>query len=310
MNRLLLLSIFILLIPPVGGQASPLPSVSIECEGGPHEIDVFPGADMATIVICTVSNDSIHSETVEFSVSADDLSFTAPDNVDLSPGSEEEIQITFRGDSSKLPGSRTVDINATITTANGIPCTIGCGEASESFEVEIQQFSSVSVASRTGTLNLEVDTSGEVMFDITNEGNTDDDFSVNIENESGLDSLGFQFVLNSTGTLKPGEQAPYSFEVYASPDVSETNVQVVITVISKNDPTVSETIQFTLRSDGAPEPIISLAGDDTALLYGGISVAGLLITILVLFIAMRSMRRRKVVSFSDEFEDFSDLDDF
>ena len=73
---------------------------------------------------------------------------------------------------------------------------------------------------------------------------------------------------------------------------------------------MSETIQFTLRSDGAPEPIISLAGDDTALLYGGISVAGLLITILVLFIAMRSMRRRKVVSFSDEFEDFSDLDDF
>ena len=201
MNRLLMLSIFILLIPSVGGQASPLPSVSIECEGGPYEIDVFPGADMDTVVTCTVSNDSIHSETVEFSVSADDLSFSAPDNVDLSPGSEEEIQITFRGDSSKLPGTRSVDINATITTANGIPCTLGCGEDSESFEVEILQFSSLSVASRTGTLNLEVDTNGEVMFDITNKGNTNDEFSVNIENESGIESLGFKFFLNGSGEL-------------------------------------------------------------------------------------------------------------
>ena len=35
-----------------------------------------------------------------------------------------------------------------------------------------------------------------------------------------------------------------------------------------------------------------------------------IITILIIFIAMRSMRRRKVVTFNDDFEDFSDLDDF
>ena len=116
--------------------------------------------------------------------------------------------------------------------------------------------------------------------------------------------------MNSTDELKPKEQIPYAFEVYASSEVPETDIEVSVVITSKNDATVSETIQFNLRSDGAPEPIISIGSDETALLYGGISVAGLLITILIIFIAMRSMRRRKVVSFSDEFEDFSDLDDF
>ena len=310
MNRLLLLSIFVLLIPNISAQTSPLPSVSIECEDGPHDINTKSVSTGSTIVSCTVSNDTLFSETIEFSVSSEVLSYSAPESVNLDPGSEEEIEITIRATRSHLPDSYSVDINASVTQVNGVPCTIGCGEDSDSFEVEVLQFSSLEVASRTGTLNLEVDTTGEVVLDITNQGNIDDDFSVDIENISGLESLGFQFILNSTDELKPKEQIPYTFEVYASSEVPETDIEVSVVITSKNDATVSETIQFNLRSDGAPEPIISIGSDETALLYGGISVAGLLITILIIFIAMRSMRRRKIVSFSDEFEDFSDLDDF
>ncbi|MFL2976511.1 MAG: choice-of-anchor T family protein [Candidatus Thalassarchaeaceae archaeon] len=310
MNRLLLLSIFVLLIPNVGAQTSPLPSVSIDCQDGPHDIQVLPGSSNSVVVACMVYNDSLFTETIEFSVTSDVLSHSSPGSIDLNPGSEEEIEITFSVTNSHLPASISVDINASVTQANGAPCVFGCGEDSDSFDVRILQFAAMSVAPRTGTLDIEVDTSGEVILDITNKGNDEDEFIVAIENRSSLESLGFEFILNNTDILKSNEQTPYSFGVYASSEVAETNLEVAVTVTSSFDNKISETIQFTLRSDGAPEPVISLGSDDTALIYGGISVAGLLITILIIFIAMRSMRRRKVVTFNDDFEDFSDLDDF
>ena len=116
--------------------------------------------------------------------------------------------------------------------------------------------------------------------------------------------------MNDTGQLSSGERLPYSLTVSASSDVSETDVQVSVKFVSDFDNSIFERSEFILRSDGAPDPIISLGSDDTALIYGGISVAGLLITVVIIFIAMRSIRRRKIVTFSDDFEDFSDLDDF
>jgi len=310
MNRLLALSILILMIPNVGAQQSPLPTVSIECGDGPHEIEVYPGSTMVTVVTCTVTNDSLHSETVEFAVSAGDLTVAAPGSVSLGPGDEIDIEISFRGDSTQSPGSRSVDVNATVTQANGLPCAVGCGEDSDSFDIQILQFASVSVASRTGTLNLDMDQSGEVTIDITNKGNAPDEFSIEIENMTALESMGFQFSVNDTDELEPGEQIPLAFTVSASSDVVATDIQVSILVTSKSDSMIFVSEGFNLRSDGAPEPLIGIGGDETALLYGGISVAGVLIVVLVIFIALRSVRRKRVVAFDDEFDDFVDFDDF
>ena len=309
MSRLWVLVGFLLLAPCVSSQASPLPTVSLECESGPHEMEVYPGSSRLVTVNCIVANDSLHSEKISISVSSGGLANAAPSTVTLAPGTEQEFQVSIRGDEKMVPQTSNVSVSATVDTFSGAPC-MTCEPETVDFLVEIVQYADVSVSARTGTLQMDIDSSSEVSFDIHNEGNAEDSFSVIIENKSGLEALGFSFSVNDTAQLIAGERLPYSFTVSASSDVPETDIQVSVKFVSDFDNSIFEISEFILRSDGAPESIIALGSDETALLYGGISVAGLMIVLLVSFIAMRSMRRRKVVVFDDQFEDFEDLDDF
>ena len=309
MNRLWVLLCCLLLAPCVSSQASPLPTVSLECESGPHEMEVYPGSDRVVQVNCIVSNDSVHTEQISISISSSGLATAAPSSVTLPPGSETEFQVSARGDEKMAPQTFNVSVSATVDTFSGAPC-VTCEPETVDFLVETVQYADFSVSARTGTLQMDIGASSDVSFDIHNEGNAEDSFSVIIENKSGLEDLGFSFSVNDTGQLSSGERLPYSLTVSASQDVSEVDVQVSVRFVSNFDDSFFETAEFILRSDGAPDPIISLGSDDTALIYGGISAAGLLITILIIFIAMRSIRRRKIVTFTDDFDDFSDLDDF
>ena len=309
MNRLWVLLCCLLLAPCVSSQASPLPTVSLECESGPHEMEVYPGSDRVVQVNCIVSNDSVHTEQISISISSSGLATAAPSSVTLPPGSETEFQVSARGDEKMAPQTFNVSVSATVDTFSGAPC-VTCEPETVDFLVETVQYADFSVSARTGTLQMDIGASSDVSFDIHNEGNAEDSFSVIIENKSGLEALGFSFSVNDTGQLSSGERLPYSLTVSASQDVSEVDVQVSVRFVSNFDDSFFETAEFILRSDGAPDPIISLGSDDTALIYGGISAAGLLITILIIFIAMRSIRRRKIVTFTDDFDDFSDLDDF
>ncbi len=309
MNRLWVLLSCLLLAPCVSSQASPLPTVSLECESGPHEMEVYPGSDRVVQVNCIVSNDSVHTEQISISISSSGLATAAPSSVTLPPGSETEFQVSARGDEKMAPQTFNVSVSATVDTFSGAPC-VTCEPETVDFLVETVQYADFSVSARTGTLQMDIGASSDVSFDIHNEGNAEDSFSVIIENKSGLEALGFSFSVNDTGQLSSGERLPYSLTVSASQDVSEVDVQVSVRFVSNFDDSFFETAEFILRSDGAPDPIISLGSDDTALIYGGISAAGLLITILIIFIAMRSIRRRKIVTFTDDFDDFSDLDDF
>ena len=299
----------LLLAPCVSSQASPLPTVSLECESGPHEMEVYPGSDRVVQVNCIVSNDSVHTEQISISISSSGLATAAPSSVTLPPGSETEFQVSARGDEKMAPQTFNVSVSATVDTFSGAPC-VTCEPETVDFLVETVQYADFSVSARTGTLQMDIGASSDVSFDIHNEGNAEDSFSVIIENKSGLEALGFSFSVNDTGQLSSGERLPYSLTVSASQDVSEVDVQVSVRFVSNFDDSFFETAEFILRSDGAPDPIISLGSDDTALIYGGISAAGLLITILIIFIAMRSIRRRKIVTFTDDFDDFSDLEDF
>ncbi len=309
MNRLWVLLCCLLLAPCVSSQASPLPTVSLECESGPHEMEVYPGSDRVVQVNCIVSNDSVHTEQISISISSSGLATAAPSSVTLPPGSETEFQVSARGDEKMAPQTFNVSVSATVDTFSGAPC-VTCEPETVDFLVETVQYADFSVSARTGTLQMDIGASSDVSFDIHNEGNAEDSFSVIIENKSGLEALGFSFSVNDTGQLSSGERLPYSLTVSASQDVSEVDVQVSVRFVSNFDDSFFETAEFILRSDGAPDPIISLGSDDTALIYGGISAAGLLITVLIIFIAMRSIRRRKIVTFTDDFDDFSDLDDF
>jgi hypothetical protein len=287
---------------------NPLPAVSLECESGPHEMEVYPGSTKVVHVNCIVTNDSVHSEQISISVSSDGLANSAPSTITLAPGDELEFQVSIRGDEKMVPQSRNVSVSATVDSFSGAPCPT-CEPETVEFFVDIVQYADFAVSARTGVLQLDVDSSSDVSFDIHNEGNAEDSFSVIIENKSGLEALGFSFSLNDTEKLSAGERLPYSFSVSASSDVSETDIQVIVKFVSDFDNSVIETSEFILRSDGAPEPLIDLASDETALLYGGISVAGVFIVLLTIFIAMRSMKRRKIVAFDDQFEDFEDFDD-
>ena len=309
MKRLLVLVACLLLAPSISSQASPLPGVSIECESGPHEIEVHPGSDRTVNVGCVVVNDSLYTESVDISVSAAGLSTAAPGSITLPPGGEEEFTVTFRGDEKMSPSTRNVTVTATVTNVNGAPC-LTCEPESVDFFVSILQYADLSVSARTGTLNMEIGTNSEVTFDLHNEGNGKDSFSVSIENKSALESIGFSFSVNDTGELDSDERLPFSFTVSASTEVPATDVQVIVKFVSDFDNSEIQQSQFILRSDGAPEPLIEFGSDDTALLYGGISVAGVMIVLLVIFIALRTVRRKRVVGYDGEFDDFVDLDDF
>ncbi|MDP6857019.1 MAG: choice-of-anchor T family protein [Candidatus Thalassarchaeaceae archaeon] len=309
MKRLWVLVACLLLAPSVSSQMNPIPGVTLECESGPHDIEVHPGSDRTVNVECVVVNDSIYTESVGISVTAAGLATAAPGSITLPPGGEEEFIVTLRGDEKMSPSTRNVTVTANVNNINGAPC-VTCEPETVEFNVRILQYADLSVTARTGTLQMEIGTTSEVTFDLHNEGNGKDSFSVSIENKSALESIGFSFSVNDTGDLDSDERLPFSFTVSASSDIPETDVQVMVKFVSDFDNSEIQSSHFILRSDGAPESLIEIGSDETALLYGAISVAGLLIVILVIFIALRSVRRRRVVAFDDEFDDFVDFDDF
>ena len=88
---------------------------------------------------------------------------------------------------------------------------------------------------------------------------------------------------------------------------------------SSFDPEIEVMEVFIIQAEGPPEPLVNLGSDETALVMGGLSVAGLILVVLIVFMSVRSARRRRLSRGSsekdewsevDEYDDFDDLDDF
>jgi len=321
MNWAILLCMVTLLslsTPSLSAQG-PLPSIVLECDQQSITIEVHPGSSKVANVDCTLSNPSAYSMSADIAVSSGSLSNAAPGSVTIAAGDEQTFQVALRGESTMSPSMIDVAINASVTTINGVPCTFGCPEDSADVDVEIVQFARISAQTRAGELNLGVDQSAEVVIDLQNLGNGQDIFEIEIENQSGLESLGFSFDIQSTGNLDPQEKVPHSFTVTTGGDIPTETFEIEVYIRSSFDPEIEVMEVFIIRAEGPPEPLVTLGSDETALVMGGVSVAGIILVFLIVFMGVRSARRRRLSrgpseddewSEVDEYDDFDDLDDF
>ncbi len=321
MNWAILLCMVTLLslsTPSLSAQG-PLPSIVLECDQQSITIEVHPGSSKVANVDCTLSNPSAYSMSADIAVSSGSLSNAAPGSVTIAAGDEQTFQVALRGESTMSPSMIDVAINASVTTINGVPCTFGCPEDSADVDVEVVQFARISAQTRAGELNLGVDQSAEVVIDLQNLGNGQDIFEIEIENQSGLESLGFSFDIQSTGNLDPQEKVPHNFTVMTGGDIPTDTFEIQVYIRSSFDPEIEVMEVFIIQAEGPPEPLVTLGSDETALVMGGISVAGLILVFLIVFMGVRSARRRRLSrapseedewSEVDEYDDFDDLDDF
>ncbi len=321
MGRALLLCMVALIslsFPSLSAQG-PLPSIVLECDQQSVTIEVHPGSSKVGNVDCTLSNPSVHALSADIIVSSGNLSNAAPGSVTIASGGGATFQVALRGESTMSPSVIDVAINASVTTINGVPCTFGCPEDSADVDVEIVQFARISAQTRAGELNLGVDQSAEVVIDLQNLGNGQDVFEIEIENQSGLETLGFTFDIQSTGNLGPQEKVPHNFTVMTGGDIPTGTFEIEVYIRSSFDPEIEVMEVFIIQAEGPPEPLVNLGSDETALVMGGLSVAGLILVVLIVFMSVRSARRRRLSRGSsekdewsevDEYDDFDDLDDF
>ena len=321
MHRALLLCILAVmsLTSPLSVAQGPLPSIVLECDQQSLSIEVHPGSNKVGNVDCTLSNPSVHAMSVDIVVSSGILSNAAPDSVTIAAGQDSSFQVVLRGESTMSPSTIDVAINATVTTINGLPCTFGCPEDSAEVNVKIVQFARISAQTRTGELNMGIDQSSEVVIDLQNLGNGPDSFVIEIENQTGLESLGFSFEIQDTGDLASQEKVPHNFTVATGGEIPTGTFEVEVYIRSSFDSEIEVMEVFIIRAEGPPEPLVSLDSDQTALVMGGVSVAGLILVFLIVFMGVRSARRRRLAQGSDEidewnevdvYDDFDDLDDF
>ena len=319
-NALLLCIIaMVSLSVPSSVAQGPLPSIVLECDQQSVTIEVHPGSSKVGNVDCTLSNPSVHAMSADIIVSSENLSHAAPGSVTIASGQDATFQVVLRGESTMSPSMIDVAINATVTTINGVPCTFGCPEDSAEVDVKIVQFARISAQTRTGELNLGIDQSSEVIIDLQNLGNGQDSFVIEIENKTGLESLGFTFDVKDTGNLAPQEKVPHNFTVITGGEIPTGTFEIEVYIRSSFDSEIEVMEVFIIKAEGPPEPIVSLDSDETALVMGGLSVVGLILVVLVVFMGVRSARRRRLSRESTEvdewsevdvYDDFDDLDDF
>ena len=307
------------LFVPSSVAQGPLPSIVLECDQQSVAIEVDPGSSKVGNVDCTLSNPSVHAMSADIIVSSENLSHAAPGSVTIAAGQDSSFQVVLRGESTMSPSTIDVAINASVTTINGLPCTFGCPEDSAEVNVKIVQFARISAQTRTGELNMGIDQSSEVVIDLQNLGNGPDSFVIEIENQTGLESLGFSFEIQDTDVLASQEKVPHNFTVATGGEIPTGTFEVEVYIRSSFDSEIEVMEVFIIRAEGPPEPIVSLDSDETALVMGGVSVAGLILVFLVVFMGVRSARRRRLSNVSDEvdewsevdvYDDFDDLDDF
>ena len=99
------------------------PSVDLQCDGSVF-FDVYPGANSISIMNCTLSNPNNYNETIEMEYSVPDgfvATFVEGDVVNLAGGEQKEISIEIFAVTEQAFATHMIQINATVTEANGSP---------------------------------------------------------------------------------------------------------------------------------------------------------------------------------------------
>jgi len=307
---ILVFSLSTLPLPSAEAQIG-LPAVDLTCtslsSSGNVEIHVYPGASLNGYAICTASNPNSYVEKVEIQTQTNGLAVSHPGSLTLGPNEEVDFQVTVRGEEAMEASSRTLNVHARVTEANGVPPP-NTAEDEYSMLVDIMQYSRLRVEATEPllTLNPKVDYSLE--FKIYNDGNAADKFRVGLYQESReiLEEYGFQISIPLTSVeidygAPPTKvlvqiRTPNDVEDWPTNSDGEREMAFTIEFFAESDFSCKyeasgcnrESIMSTVNVNGGSDSnglLSSAAGGKQLLIYGGSGVG--VILLLVLFIAMR-----------------------
>jgi len=283
----------------------PYPSGSIE-------VEVHPGAALTGYTDCTVSNPSSHTEKIEIEVTADGLTVSAPGSITLAAGAEADFQVTVRAESQMRMQSRNLNITATVTETSGVPPPNNADSSANQI-INIMQFARMNLEMVTPVVMIEVGSSQNLEYKVSNLGNWNDRFNLVYSEVCGLCD-GMEISVPMVSMEIESKAAPSKFRVIIAAPTSglewpinsdgkhTMEMEMDVTVSSEFScnytsdclsVTMTQTIIFFQNQIIEPEPepesnALSSSIDDQLLIYGG--SGGAVILLLMLFVVMR---RRK-----------------
>lgn len=307
---ILVFSLSTLPLPSAEAQIG-LPAVDLTCtsasSSGIVEVHVYPGASLNGNAICTASNPNSYVEKVEIETQIDGLAVSHPGSITLGPNEEVTFQVTVRGEEAMDASSRTLNVLARVTEANGVPPPNNA-ESEYSIVVEIMQYSRLRVEATEPLLTLDSKVDYNLEFKVYNDGNAADIFRVGLSVNSieNLEDYGFQVSIPLTSVEIEHDSPPVKVRVQIRtpkcvsdcPTNSDSDNEMSFTVefFAESDFSCKyeasgcnkESVMSTINVNWGSESnglLSGAAGVNKLLIYGG-SGAGVIL-LLVLFIAMR-----------------------
>ena len=169
-----------------------VPAVDLQClspsPSGVVEVPVYPGSTLTGFANCKVTNPNLYEERIQIQVDADGLVVAAPGTISLGPGSESEFQVTVRADQRMTMSVRNLVVTATVVEANGVPPPT-TAESQVIMFVQILQFSRLQVDALTPFVEMDAGSEITLGFNVYNQGNWADTFSISYENTDNIPGL-------------------------------------------------------------------------------------------------------------------------
>ena len=308
---LLLLVLGGCIVPSVAGQGSPLPGVSLECDGGPIEVDANPQrTEQESVFQCEVTNDSALAEEIDLDFEVSGSTFTvaiSEDSFSLQGGESETFDVTVRVPINEPAGTTAdFDITAMVSSIQGVPIEQANVSSSDSVRLEVAEFHRLDLSRASITTpNIEAGASYALEVRVQNLGNAQSNVRVELTSET-LDRLreaGFELPEEEvvSVSLNPSEESEtISFSITAPvevPEIIEESITVQASIFGLT-PAVSEEITINLQVQRSTSSVVADIGgldslsEDTLLLIGA-SGAGVFLLLLLLVVVISSGRRNR-----------------
>ena len=229
--------------PFVDGQST-LPDIDLYCTPGQVNIEVSPGGTGTGTTYCTINNNSAYALDVDIVVTAVVLNHNAPDSVSVAAGSTVDFPLTLVSDLGVLTSQMSVNIEATVTSVNGIP-PITEEKSEANILARLMQYGGVEVTSNQPQLKINSGETKELTYSVKNTGNGIDFIRLGIS-YSMLDYL------EDTGFVFAFDNVKKQIEVGQT-----SNFTISITAPYKEDAR-NQLINWNEKSNGDSELIIQL----------------------------------------------------
>ena len=296
-----------------------LPAVEIYCETSNVNINFYPGSNALGFTKCTVSNPTLYQEDVEITVLSDGLPNTGSGKVNIGPGGEVEIQLSFKAEIGMLAQASSWSAEAVVVSANGVPPPNNASSKVQGI-VQIMQYSDLSIISTESAIDVNAGSSFEVEILVENLGNQMDFFGIGLKCNRDCDLEDEGFVGIDSGFKK--EINPMSNGAQAQSIVFEITAPDKVGKVDSFYFEFYATSEFSCRYEGMcnteyTSVIVSLSEDDSATFSDYLSgntvmiigaIIGTMIVAAVVVVLVRRKTSNDIFEMSEEYN-VGDLDD-